>query len=76
MPATAVIFNAQGTRVAIVGAGDTLHFQPVVLGRDFGTSIDVQAGLQGHETIVTQPTVSLQEGQRVTPIESKSSSGG
>jgi len=76
VPATAVIFNAQGTRVAIVGAGNTLHFQTVVLGRDFGTSIDVQAGLQGHETIVKQPTVSLQEGQRVTPIEPKSSSGG
>jgi len=75
VPATAVIFNAQGTRVAIVGAGNTLHFQTVVLGRDFGTSIDVQAGLQGHETIVKQPTVSLQEGQRVTPIESKNSSG-
>ena len=76
VPATAVIFNAQGTRVAIVGAGNTLRFQTVVLGRDFGTSIDVQAGLQGHETIVKQPTVSLQEGQRVTPIEPKSSSGG
>jgi RND family efflux transporter MFP subunit len=76
VPATAVIFNAQGTRVAIVGAGNTLRFQTVVLGRDFGTSIDVQAGLQGHETIVKQPTVSLQEGQRVTPIESKSGSGG
>ena len=76
VPATAVIFNAQGTRVAIVGAGNTLRFQEVVLGRDFGTSIDVQAGLQGHETIVKQPTVSLQEGQRVTPVESKNSSGG
>jgi multidrug efflux pump subunit AcrA (membrane-fusion protein) len=76
VPATAVIFNAQGTRVAIVGAGNTLRFQAVVLGRDFGTSIDVQAGLQGHETIVKQPTVSLQEGQRVTPIEPKNSSGG
>jgi len=75
VPATAVIFNAQGTRVAIVGVGNTLRFQEVVLGRDFGTSIDVQAGLQGHETIVKQPTVSLQEGQRVTPIESKNSSG-
>ena len=76
VPATAVIFDAQGTRVAIVGAGNLLRFQEVVLGRDFGTSIDVQAGLQGHETIVKQPTVSLQEGQRVTPVESKSSSGG
>ena len=76
VPATAVIFDAQGTRVAIVGAENTLRFQEVVLGRDFGTSIDVQAGLQGHETIVKQPTVSFQEGQRVTPIESKTSSGG
>jgi RND family efflux transporter MFP subunit len=76
VPATAVIFNAQGSRIAIVGTGNTLRFQTVVLGRDFGTTIDVQAGLQGHELIVKQPTVSLQEGQRVTPIELPSSSGG
>ena len=76
VPATAVIFNAQGTRVAIVGAGNKLHFQDVVLGRDLGTSIDIQAGLHGNETIVRQPTVSLQEGQVVTPIESHSPSGG
>jgi hypothetical protein len=66
-----VIFDAQGTRVAIVGAGNKLHFQPVVLGRDFGTSIGIQAGLQGNEAIVKQPTVSLQEGRVVTPMESK-----
>jgi multidrug efflux pump subunit AcrA (membrane-fusion protein) len=71
VPATAVIFNAQGTRVAIVGAENKLHFQPVVLGRDLGTSIDIQAGLHGNETIVSQPTVSLQEGQIVKPIQSQ-----
>jgi len=49
LPATAVIFNAAGTRVAIVGAGHKLHFQNVVLGRDFGTAIDIQSGLQGNE---------------------------
>jgi multidrug efflux pump subunit AcrA (membrane-fusion protein) len=71
VPATAVIFDAQGTRVAIVGAGNKLHFQPVVLGRDLGTSIDIQAGLHGNETIVSQPTVSLQEGQVVKPMQSQ-----
>jgi len=76
VPSTAVIFNAQGTRVAIVGPGNKLHFQDVVLGRDFGTSIDIQAGLLGNETIVKQPTVSLQEGQVVTPLESPTPSGG
>jgi hypothetical protein len=42
----------------------------VVLGRDFGDAIDVQAGLHGRESIVKQPTVSLQEGQAVRPISS------
>jgi RND family efflux transporter MFP subunit len=76
VPATAVIFNARGTRVAIVGPGNKLRFQEVLLGRDFGTAIDIQAGLHGQETIVEQPTVSLQEGQLVTPVESKNPSKG
>lgn len=76
VPATAVIFNAQGIRVAIVGEGNKLHFQQVELGRDLGTSIDIQAGLHGNETIVKQPTVSLQEGQLVRPIESQDTPGG
>ena len=75
VPATAVIFDGQGTRVVTVGPGNKLHFQKVTLGRDFGTSIDIQAGLDGNELIVKQPTVSLQEGQLVNPIESKNPSG-
>jgi RND family efflux transporter MFP subunit len=71
VPAAAMMFNAQGTRVAIVGAGNKLHFQDVVVGRDLGTTIDIQAGLNGNETIVSQPTVSLQEGQVVKPIPSQ-----
>jgi RND family efflux transporter MFP subunit len=76
IPSTAVIFNAQGTRVAIVRAENKLHFQEVVVGRDLGTSIDIQAGLQGNETIVKLPTVSLQEGQVVKPVEPQTPSGG
>jgi RND family efflux transporter MFP subunit len=75
VPATAAIFDAQGTRVVLVGPGNKLHFQPVVFGRDLGTSIDIQAGLRGDESIVKQPTVSLQEGQVVTPIEPQKPSG-
>jgi RND family efflux transporter MFP subunit len=70
VPATAAIFDAQGTRVVIVGPGNKLHFQPVVFGRDLGVSIDIQDGLRGDETIVKQPTVSMQEGQVVRPITS------
>jgi RND family efflux transporter MFP subunit len=67
LPSTAVVINAQGTSVATVGADNRIHFRPLVLGRDFGDAIDIQNGLNGDETIVKQPTVSLQEGQLVAP---------
>jgi membrane fusion protein (multidrug efflux system) len=76
IPATALIFDAQGTRVVLVGAGTKLHFQQVVVGRDLGSAIDVQSGLAGSETIVKQPTVSLQEGQIVHPIAAPAAAGG
>ena len=72
VPATAVIFDAEGSRVATVGPQDTIHFQSVEVGRDFGDAFDIQAGLQGQEKIVLQPTVALQEGQVVRPIASAS----
>ena len=71
LPDTAVIFNERGTQVVIVGQGNKLHIQPVVLGRDFGNTMDVQYGIDGSQWIVKQPTVSLQEGQVVRPAEDK-----
>lgn len=68
LPSTAGIFDAKGTRVAIV-QDNKIHFQHVDIGRDLGESIDVQGGLRGNEAVVAQPTVSLKEGDVVTPIE-------
>jgi RND family efflux transporter MFP subunit len=72
VPATAVIIDAQGTRVATIAAKNAIHFQQVEVGRDVGVSMDIQAGLHGGETIVAQPTVALQEGQVVSPVQTKS----
>lgn len=69
LPATAMIFNTNGTQVMLVDAGDKLRLQKVTLGRDFGDTIDVQAGLTGNERVVKQPDVSLQDGQVVKPVE-------
>ena len=73
IPATALMFNAQGTQIWIVEpAGDSggkLRLQNVTVGRDFGDTVDIQAGLQEGVSIVKQPDVSLHGGQVVTPIE-------
>ena len=68
LPATAVVFDAHGTRVMTVDRANTIRFQPVELGRDFGDTIDIQGGLGGQELIVAQPSVSLKEGQVVRPV--------
>ena len=69
IPATALIFNADGTQVILVGTDNKLHVQPVTVGRDFGATVDIQSGLNGGESIVEQPDVSLQNGQSVIPAE-------
>jgi RND family efflux transporter MFP subunit len=71
LPATALIFNSAGTQVMLVEPGGKLHLQKVIVGRDFGDTIDIQAGLDGSETVLKQPDVSLQDGQVVTPVESQ-----
>jgi RND family efflux transporter MFP subunit len=70
LPATALILDSAGTQVMLVESGGKLRLQKVTVGRDFGDTIDIQAGLTGGETVVKQPDVSLQEGQVVTPVES------
>ena len=71
LPATALIFNSQGTQVMLVDADGKLRLQKVTVGRDFGDTIDIQAGLSGNEAILKQPDVSLQPGQVVTPVEAQ-----
>ena len=70
-PATALIFNTDGTQVMLIGPDGKLHLQKVIVGRDFGDVIEIQAGLSGGETIVEQPDVSLEDGQGVTTVESQ-----
>jgi membrane fusion protein (multidrug efflux system) len=68
IPSNDAIIRAEGTLVAVVTGQNTLHFQPVSLGRDFGTQIEVRAGLAEGTRIVDNPSDALSEGEVVLPI--------
>jgi membrane fusion protein (multidrug efflux system) len=51
-------------KVAAVEDGK-IHFQPLVLGRDFGSTVEVTQGLKGGELLVINPTETLTEGLAV-----------
>lgn len=69
IPGTALVTNAQGTQVALVGADGKLHFQPVTVGRDFGQTIEVVQGLRAGQQVVSTPSDSLHEGQKVKAVK-------
>jgi HlyD family secretion protein len=65
VPDAALVFNAQGLRVAALQPDDTVKLLPVSIYRDFGTSAELRDGLQGGETLVLSPPAELVDGSKV-----------
>jgi RND family efflux transporter MFP subunit len=65
VPVSALMFRAEGLRVAVVSRDDTIALTPISIGRDLGTVVEVTSGLQGDEAIVAEPPDSLLQGQGV-----------
>jgi RND family efflux transporter MFP subunit len=69
LPVSTLIFRSDGLRIALVKDG-TVALAPVTLGRDFGSTVEVVAGLKGGESVVVNPPDSLADGQTVTVVAS------
>jgi RND family efflux transporter MFP subunit len=67
IPVTSMIFRSQGLRVAVVRDGRAVMV-PITLGRDFGTEVEVTSGLDGSETVITNPPDSLLDGEAVRVV--------
>ena len=65
VPVNALMFRAEGPRVAVLGADNKVHLKPVTIGRDYGTDVEILNGLNSTESIVLNPSDSLEEGQTV-----------
>ena len=70
IPGSALVANAQGTRVAQVGQDRRVHLITVQTGRDLGTEIEILSGLSGSEQVINNPPDNLSEAQQVNVIAS------
>lgn len=69
VPATALIFRAEGAQVAVVDAGNVARFKSVVLGRDFGSSVQLLEGVGPGDNVVLNPPDSLTDGITVERVQ-------
>jgi RND family efflux transporter MFP subunit len=65
IPANTLLFRAEGLRVGVVRNGRA-ELVPVTIGRDFGATVEIVAGLQPTEEIIVNPSDSLASG---TPVK-------
>jgi len=66
IPANALLFRAEGTRIAVVDAKGRIGLRAVTLGRNYGENVEVIDGLGSNDRMVLNPSDSLAEGDVVT----------
>ena len=68
IPGDTLVVRPDGTQVALVTSGQTIHFQRIELGRDYGDRIEVTAGLELGQRVVVNPGDTVREGANVKPV--------
>jgi RND family efflux transporter MFP subunit len=65
VPANTLLFRSEGLRVGVVRNGHA-ELTPIKIGRDFGATVEVVAGLHATDQVIVSPSDSLTSG---TPVQ-------
>jgi len=65
VPASALVFDEKGLRVAVVDAHDKVAFKTVTIARDFGKTVQLGSGVAAGDRLIESPPDGLAEGDRV-----------
>jgi multidrug efflux pump subunit AcrA (membrane-fusion protein) len=65
IPATALVIRGEGPQVVTVTGDEKAHYQRVVIGRDYGGTVDIISGLEPGATLVLNVPDDLKEGESV-----------
>jgi RND family efflux transporter MFP subunit len=69
IPATALYSDAQGIRVAIVDVHNKIHFSPITIERDTGSTLWVATGVTSKDRVVKIAVPTLVEGDIVDAVD-------
>jgi len=75
IPASALIFNGSGLRVATVSTDDRVLFKTVTIARDLGKDIELASGLASNDRVITAPPDGLADGDQVRVVSAGAKGG-
>ncbi|THD61336.1 efflux RND transporter periplasmic adaptor subunit [Phenylobacterium sp.] len=65
LPASALMFRQKGMAVGVVDATGHARLRYVTMARDFGTTVEISAGLNAQDRVIDNPPDSLEDGEKV-----------
>ncbi|WP_322517917.1 efflux RND transporter periplasmic adaptor subunit [Rhodopseudomonas palustris] len=68
IPASALMFNRSGLRVAVVGPDDRVQLKTVKIARDLGREIELASGLSPDDRIIVAPPDGIADGEKVRVV--------
>jgi hypothetical protein len=69
LPSNALLFRSEGLQVGVVGADNSVELRKVTLGRDFGPTVEIVAGVNAGDRVILNPADSLVSGVVVRVAE-------
>jgi multidrug efflux system membrane fusion protein len=76
VPVNSMLFRAEGPQVAVIGSDDKVELRSIIIGRDFGATLEILSGLGASDRIVINPPDSLEAGQQVRVAQTDPSQPG
>jgi RND family efflux transporter MFP subunit len=65
VPGNALLFRAEGPRLAVVDANGVVRLHPVVIAQDLGQVLAIESGIAASDRIIVNPSDSLADGDQV-----------
>jgi RND family efflux transporter MFP subunit len=65
VPGNALLFRAEGPRLAAVDDKGVVHLRAVSIAQDLGQSLEIDSGIEPTEKIIVNPSDSIADGDRV-----------
>jgi len=75
LPVNTLLFRSEGLRVAAITDGRHAELRQVTLGHDFGSEVEIVAGLSGNESVIVNPPDSIVAGEGVRIAQPATGSG-
>jgi multidrug efflux pump subunit AcrA (membrane-fusion protein) len=75
IPGDCLVTRVKGPMVAVLVDGNKVHYESVIVGRDYGTDIEIMGGLKEGDRVIINPSDDVREGSEVRPASSAKQTG-